>query len=183
MKKFVFVLIALAVTMVGCHSGKSAAERHAEKRAKFVADSIAKETIQFDFEKGEFLFKVERIENRRVNPADSWILFYRDEIRMQTVSYVAAGNGVRNLRVGKINSLKKEVDPKKGTITLSGNSVLTEAPYDKIAVTFTFTLYAGSNKGYGFIGNSSCCTYDGHFEPITDSDISTFVPITLKNLQ
>ena len=196
MKKLVFILIAVAVAIAGCHSGKSAAERAPGKRIAELADSVKYETLRADFEKGDFLFRISRIGDLDVDQAKSRVVFYDGKVWLQVVTNMRTKdvptqaitknfmNVSGTIMVGEIESMEKTINQKKHTVTLKGKVSLKESLVVKKSSSYTFTLYMGSNKGYGFIGGYSYfphsnvdLTYEGWYEPVTPADTTGYVPL------
>ena len=169
--RYLYILFLISI-LAGCHTGKSAAEGAAEKRAKFVADSVKYEAVKDAFTKGEFVFKINMDNHATVNPLENWIIFSGGKAKYQffdpdffnnsSRGVVRFGGPVRSY-VGAVSHVDQTYDKKKKTITLSGN-VIAHFP-------FKLTLYEGSNKAYGYIGGHGDTLYEGWIEPLNDATI------------
>ena len=159
MKQIILFILSL-VTLVGCHTGKTAAEHAAEKRAKFVSDSIKYEAVKDAFMRREFVFKVDRQWGTKVNPQDYWMLFSGEEAMYQ---------GHSNPRIspqaamGTISDYKYTYNEKKKTITLTGSVRF-------LMYYFSITLFEGSDKAYGYFWQPDH-TVEGWIEPLGDANI------------
>ncbi|MDE7460980.1 MAG: hypothetical protein K2M85_07890 [Paramuribaculum sp.] len=171
--KHLFPILFSVVVLAGCHTGKNAAEGAAEKRAKFVADSIKYEAVKEAFTKGEFVFKINRKNNTIVSPVENWIIFSGGKIREQYYilnffNYSSPGatrsDGPVRSDVAEIGKIEQTYDPKKKTITLKGQIIS--------SFSFILTLYEGSDKAYGdIIGFYNNTIYEGWIEPLNDASI------------
>ena len=172
MKQIILFILSL-VALSGCHTGKSAVEHSAEKRVKFVADSIKYEAVKEAFTKGEFAFKINRENNTIVSPVENWIIFSGGKIREQYYisnffNYSSPGetrsDGPVRSYVAEIGKIEQTYDPKKKTITLKGQIIS--------SFSFILTLYEGSDKAYGdIIGFYNNTIYEGWIEPLNDASI------------
>ncbi|MBD5244126.1 MAG: hypothetical protein HDS57_01475 [Barnesiella sp.] len=159
MKQIILIILSI-LALAGCHTSKIATNLSAEKREKFVADSIKYEAVKEAFTKCEFVFKINQDGKVKVNPLDNWMIFSTGKVRYQ-YSY----NNTQPPRsyAGEIRDLKQISDSKKKTITLIGN-VIAHFP-------FRMTLYEGSDKAYGYIGGYGDTLCEGWIEPLNDATI------------
>ena len=172
MKQIILIILSV-LALAGCHTGKSAAEGAAEKRAKFVADSVKYEAVKDAFTKGEFVFKINRVNNRTVSPVENWIIFSGGKIREQydandMFTNLSPGQtrsmGPVRSYVAKIGTIDQTYNRKKKTITLKGQIIE--------SFSFILTLYEGSDKAYGdIIGVYNSTIYEGWIEPLNDATI------------
>lgn len=183
MKHLVWLLLT-AITLTGCHSGKSAAERAAGKRIAELADSVKYEALRADFEKGNFLFKISRVGDLQVDPTKSRVAFYDGKVRLQVVTFSKKSMIDGRILSGTIKEINKTVDKKKRTIALSGEINMAQRLGSNLLTKFSFTLYPGSNKGYGYISDFSPShkptmspTFEGWYEPVTPADTTGYVPL------
>ena len=159
MKQIILIILSV-VALAGCHTGKSAAEGAAEKRAKFVADSVKYEAVKDAFIKGEFVFKINRENNTTVIPTENWIIFSDGKIRKQ----YTLTKGPAISWAGEIRGREMTYNPKKKTITLKVEIIG--------GYIFKLTLYENSDKAYGDkIDLSSTSLYEGWIEPLNDASI------------
>ena len=161
-------MILSLIVLTGCNTGKSAAEGAAEKRAKFVADSVKYAAVKDAFTKGEFVFKISKMDGKSVNAADNWLLFSDGRVRYQIKRIEGMEQPVRS-SIGDINDLKQTSDSKKKTVTLTGS-------VKNVFQIFSVTLFEGSDKADGYIEPTGNVFYvkrtiEGWIEPLNDADI------------
>lgn len=170
MRHLFFILLSV-LALTGCHTSKTAAERAAEKREKFVADSIKYAAVKGAFTKGDFVFKLTRKNGVRVNELENWLLFSDGKVRYQrtntglfarSVGSTPSGGG-QNSVAGRILDIEESIDSKKKTITLVGR-------VEHVFSYFSITLFEGSNKAYGSLWKSNY-PVEGWIEPLNQANI------------
>lgn len=166
MIKYIMLMIISSVILTGCLTGKNAAE----KREKFVSDSLKYEAVKDAFTKGGFVFKISRIDGKSVNASDNWLLFSNGRVRYQT----AGSSRMRQpySKMGDLTDMDISYNLKNKTITMTGDA-------RKILQTFTITFFEGSDKADGYIEpieSTGKVSYnmkhiEGWIEPLNEANI------------
>lgn len=155
----------------GCRITKESIAQSTMTTAKQRTDSTKYAKVTDAFLNGEFVFKINRKGDKKVDPTDNNIVISNGMFHYQYVKYanmdlpgIFQGSGQPPIKIesGKIHEVKESYDAKKKIFTIHYRNAVTWRDV-------SLSLFENSDKAFGYLGSSYYI--EGWIEPLDGSTV------------